>query len=453
MENPMMHTMQTMRSLREPGHARGCVLLLAALCCWLVSAASPATAADNLLASERWEDQAHGISLRPPLGSQMLRLSADDAILRISHPSGYKITGYVKQSTQELTLDEVMKTAVDQVSMAGTPMYKVEDPRDIQLGSLKAKQFTFAAPALTPPAVISQAFAMLGPQKVLLIELNCPAQSYEKIRPAFTQMLQSFRYEDPQKQAEQRTKMLQNGNTWFKALTTDAIHKALIADQWFRIMNRNQDIGYMRVTQKVDNALENPGIRIDMQSRLIVDNVAYDTLSNYFVSDRRSVNSEGMTQMAEIWSVRTTARPMPGASKDLTEASFADTGLLSRGKLSLTRESPQGKKPFEWDQLPEDYISQAHAQLLPHLLSPADKETLAFFAYYANTGKIALRTERVEVSADGTYRVYSRPSPEQQEQISYFDAQGKLLRRSLPGGQMLIPTTAEEITNRWKLRQ
>lgn len=449
----MMHTMQTMRSLRELGQSLGCVFLCAALSFGLLLSASPAMAADDLLANERWEDQAHGVSLRPPLGAQMLRLSADDAILRISHPSGYKITGYVKQSTQELTLNEVIKTAVDQVSMAGTPMYKVEDPRDIKLGSLQAKQFTFAAPALTPPAVISQAFAMLGPKTVLIIELNSPAKDYEAHKPAFTQMLQSFRYEDPQKQAELRKKMLENGNAWFKALTTEAIHKALVADQWFRIVDRKQDIGYMRITQKIDTALNTPGVRIDMQSRLVVDNVAYDTLSNYFVSDRRNVDSEGVTQMAEVWSVRTTARPMPGAAKNVAEASFADTGLLSKGKLSLTRESPQGKKPFEWDQLPEDYISQAHAQLLPHLLSPADKETLAFFAYYANTGKIALRTERVEVAADGTYRVYSRPSPEQQEQVSYFDAQGKLLRRSLPGGQMLIPTTAEEIANRWKLRQ
>jgi YD repeat-containing protein len=227
------------------------------------------------------------------------------------------------------------------------------------------------------------------------------------------------------------------------------IHKALVPVQWFRMLDKNgRDIGYMRVNQKTDTTLQHKGIQVDVQSRLMVNHVAYDTLANYFASDEQDVKTRN-----EVWSVRTTARPQAGAPKGAAEASWAETGFLSKGVLSLTRQSPQEKKPFEWDNLPDGYLPQAHAQILASLMSPADHETMAFYVYYANTGKLALRTLRVIAQKDGSYQVLTRASPEQEEEAAFYDASGKLIRRVLPAGQVLMPASMEQIVARWKVQQ
>lgn len=421
----------------------------------VMTLAPAARAASDELAAQRWKENSHGLSLRLPLGAQTLKLSSDDAILRIAHPLGYRVTLYVKQSTRDLTLDEVVTTAVQQAARSATTVRKVEDPRDVKLGSLEGRVFTFAAPDVTPPAVVTQVFVLLNAQKVLIVELNAQPTVYERARGVFDQVLASFDHEDPEKIIAQRKEMLAAGEKWVKSLTPQQVHQALVAEQWLRVTDSKGDIGYMRIRQSRESHLQTPGVRIDVQARLIVDNTAYDTLSNYFVSDEADPQ-----RRQEVWSVRTTARPMQAkpSSRSMSqqtpqEQSWAETGLLSGGVLSLTRESPNEKKPFEWDQLPPYYISQVHALLLPALLSPADKEPLAFYAYYGNSGNLALRTERVEPTKDGGYRVLSRPSPEQQDQVTYFDAQGKMLKRVLPGGQVMLPATAQEIVSRWKLQQ
>lgn len=406
---------------------------------------------DDLLSSERWESRGEGLSLRPPLGSQTLQLSGDDAILRIGHPDGYKITLYVKQSKRDLTLDEVVRSAVEQASRTPTTVRKIQDPFNVKLGDLDAKGFSFAAPDVTPPTVIVQIFAMITPRKVLIVEMNSDPKLYENARPAFDQMLASVQFDDPKTLLEERKKDLDAGQKWLSALTPEVIHKSLIARQWFRMMDGKTDIGYMRIDQRKEHAMNRNGVRIDVQSRLVIGDQAYDTLSNYFTSD----DTDPKTR-TEVWSVRTTARPrssVKGSTAPREDASWAETGLLSKGVLSLTRESPQEKKPYEWADLPSGYITQVYAQLLPTLLTPADKETMAFYAYYGNTGKITLRTERVEVAADGSYKVFSRPSPEQKEQITWFDAKGNFVRRDLPGGQVLLPATAEQIITRWQIKQ
>lgn len=424
-----------------------CMLLLA----MLVSSQAMAQGTD-LLSNERWESRGEGLTLLPPAGTQMMQVSGDDAILRIGHADGYRITIYIKESTRDLTLDEVVNAAVLQATRTPTTVRKVEDPFNIKLDALDARGFSFAAPDVTPPAVLVQVFAMLSPQRVMIIELNSPPLVFEKARKAFDQMLGSVTFKDPRKLMEERKVQLEAGRKWFSEIKPEAMRKALIAQQWFRMTDGTDDIGYMRIRQSSDKVMQRPGVRVDIQSRLVVGDVAYDTLSNYFATDAQDRDGRN-----EVWSVRTTARPQskPSLSRNqpqTEENSWAETGLYSKGTLSLTRQSPQEKKPYEWNNLPEFYLSQAHAMLLPQLLDPTVKDTLAFYAYYANTGKIALRTERVVAASDGSYKVFSRMSPELDEQVTWFDAKGNIIKRVLPGGQVMVPATATQINTRWQLK-
>lgn len=80
-----------------------------------------ATAADDvdaILARERWRETAYGVSLRPPLGSKMQSRNIDDAQLRIQQGDEYAITLYIKNTQQEMTIDQVVRTAIEQFGFA-----------------------------------------------------------------------------------------------------------------------------------------------------------------------------------------------------------------------------------------------------------------------------------------------------------------------------------------------
>lgn len=80
-----------------------------------------ATAADDvdaILARERWRESAYGVSLRPPLGSKLHSRNIDDAQLRIQQGDEYAITLYIKNTQQEMTIDQVVRTAIEQFGFA-----------------------------------------------------------------------------------------------------------------------------------------------------------------------------------------------------------------------------------------------------------------------------------------------------------------------------------------------
>ncbi|HCD32326.1 MAG TPA: hypothetical protein DER01_07945, partial [Phycisphaerales bacterium] len=73
-----------------------------------------------------------------------------------------------------------------------------------------------------------------------------------------------------------------------------------------------------------------------------------------------------------------------------------------------------------------------------------------FYAYHPNSGRISFRTERVEHKNNGRYVVYSRLAPEDiQEQITEYNPNGTIVKRTLPGGRMLIPAERHQIERLW----
>ena len=82
------------------------------------TAASAAVDVDAILARERWREMAYGVSLRPPLGSKMQSRNIDDAQLRIQQGDEYAITLYIKNTQQEMTIDQVVRTAIEQFGFA-----------------------------------------------------------------------------------------------------------------------------------------------------------------------------------------------------------------------------------------------------------------------------------------------------------------------------------------------
>ena len=101
------------RVLRVHCFAALCIALLALF-------AAPAIAQqdelDALLAKERWRESSFGVSFRPPLGSKLISRTFDDAVLRVL-AEDFAINVYIKNTQQELNIDNVVRTAIEQFTL------------------------------------------------------------------------------------------------------------------------------------------------------------------------------------------------------------------------------------------------------------------------------------------------------------------------------------------------
>jgi hypothetical protein len=428
------------------------------------AAAAPAKSGPDPLALERWSERSYGISLRPPLGSRLMEQTGDESILRIVGANGeytcsMSIKKPVRKTEAELVIENVVEDAIRQISIS-QPSARLVDKNKIKpAGKPGGVIFLTMPPTKRDPKpwVLGQAFMLIDPETALVIRLDVEADKFERTRPIFEAMVMSLGVEKPEDIDRERQAQIEASDEWRKTVTSKKLAMALVSEQWFRVTEGKTDVGYTRVQQSVGRSMDASGIQIDIQARVQVEDKTYESVSQFFLSDDGN---------KEVWSVKTTVMPL-NATPEKTAAkkpsnnrkslapdviTWSETGVRSGADITLNRDTPTGSKQFKWQRPPRGYLSQAELYLLDVTLPRQQAQTYGFYAYYANSGRVTFRAERIAPEPSGGFRVFSRPSPEQPEQMSVFDAQGKLLRRELPGGRVMTPTTFEQVRSIWKLQ-
>ena len=85
----------------------------------------------NLLDTKRWRESSFGVSLRPPLGTTLSARTYDDALVRIAKTGEYAFSVYIKSTQQELNIDNVVRTAIEQFGFA-QPTSKIMEQRVVK---------------------------------------------------------------------------------------------------------------------------------------------------------------------------------------------------------------------------------------------------------------------------------------------------------------------------------
>jgi hypothetical protein len=429
---------------------------------------------DDYLANTPWSDKAYGLTLRPPLDTVLQHSNADNAILRIFKKErdavAYTITLRVVKSTRDMDIPSMVDEALKQVGVV-YPWAKVLRQRtDMTVSGHPAGVFyVVIAPEKGPRWVLGQGFFQITPSSYALLEIAInKREDYAAVQPAFEALLRSMSLQDPRQLEAERKQMLERGSAWIKTIDSKALNAVLVPEQLLRIVQSDKDVGFIKITQQRDKELGAAGIRVKVQTRLDLGGSAYDTVCWFFLAD------DGVL---ELWSVNTTVHPLgaaadagapgpgpgagPGASNRAgppTSAQWSEAGVRSGDKITVTREALTDKTSKGWDlrelgELPRSaYVTQVHTFLLQRLL-PHDKPLeVAFYAYYVNSGKLSIRTERVVPEEGGGYTVYSRPGLDVAEEATRYDATGRMLERSLGEGRVVKPTTAAELQRIWGAR-
>ncbi len=414
---------------------------------------TPPASLDDLLARDRWDEPTYGLSLRPPLGSQLIRESADDAMLRIiGDRKAYAMSLSVTDTKAPIFFEQVVQQSVVQVANVHPQARILEQAEATVMGRRSSVLYFQMTSPKGEKLVLGQALVPITLTTLAVLRLDVEEARFARSRPVFEAMLFSMNARDVQVLDKERRALIDRGTHWKRGLTNDAIRSALAPEQWFRIVEAGRDIGFLYVVQGRGNNMNMPGIRVEVGTRLELAGQRIDSVSRFFMSESGT---------EEVWSIRTTSRQLGLPRKPTVqdkkkpaqpdETIWSESGVRSDIVVKVTREGPEGPKRLEWVKPSEGYLSQVEVFLLGSLLPGNAAAEYGFYAYHPNQGRLSFRTEKVEPAADGSYVVRSRPTLDQPEQVTRYDAKGRLLERELGEGRKLIPSSKSEVSSIFKL--
>lgn len=429
-------------------HSRFVILSL------LVSLLTVATAAaqqDDLLSDVRWQEDSYGLSLLEPADFRRLELPADDALVQFVSPTGTSFSIFIRRAKEELNLNTLKQQASAEITLGLGEALLIDDlvvEADGRPGSIT---YFPTQQREGGNRVFGLGLVKIDPFTVVVLHLEGGVESFEGDRAAFEAMVRSIEFANPADLDRVRTAWVKAGERWLSGVDHDSLQKAMIPEQWLRIVDtQGNDVGYARIRQRLDTMLGIEGIHIEVNSRIQAGPESYDTESFFFQGEDGSV---------ELWSVRTAQRSddknqprLRSNTRPSGPQVVSETGLRSGGRIKVKRQAPGEVDELEWPTPPNAYLSQVDLQLLPALLPRNRQNEFGFYAYSTSKGRITLRTIQIYPTDDGGYVVRERPSPERDEQISRYDERGRLIRREMADGMVMLPATAEEMRAIWDIR-
>lgn len=396
----------------------------------------------------RWSEQAYGMSLTPPPGSVTAGQTQDGALAKFRTLDPATISVFIRNSPQPLDLKAVKNKALNEfafVHPSGMPLAPDAQPVS-PAGYPGIGLYMLVPDDKQGNWVFAQVFMLINPTTLAIFQLECDAVNFDRAQQTFKKMIDSVELIDPAELDRIRTRRLQAGQAWLDSITTEDVKRALVPEQWLRIVRGDKDVGYMRIRHADEARHLPPGTSVSVRSRIVEGNHTYDTDGTFFETDDRAV---------EFWTITTTRRTEqvglrnPNTPDQPITQNWRQTGLRDENAIEVSQETPINIKKFPWTKPPVAYLSQVDLFTLPALL-PRDKPAeLAFYAFNQNARKLSLRTWRIEPLPTGGYRVHDRPTLDRGEQVATYDRTGKLLERKMPDGQTYLATTPQELKRIW----
>ena len=459
----------------------------------------------------RWREHSFGLSLVPPSGSSLQRPPPPRALDRFILPSGSVIEVSIDQtrgggdSSGELfssfgvqgatriesgdirivkgadrnakmviklgdglmTLDEVIKFTVDQVAVIDPKAVILDQRDDLKLsGGHPGGWIYFRIPAGREPEwILGLGVMQIDPRHFAVLRLESAPGSFDGDRAAFEATFRSLQVQHPRELDAWRRNLLESGDGWLRSLDAADLHAALQPQQWFRVMDGKQDIGWVKIEQKPEKLLGMNGVAVRIRSRLY-------TVVRQLRSGGRDVAASGLVEKAqdsdnffflsddrqsEVWTILSTLRspnsvaPRSGGTTRDTPFTRWEHGTTSGGAVPIITLN-RGDQKIKWLRPDRAYLSQVELLLLGRLLPHEQETEMGFYAYHAGSGRLAFLTVHIVPGADGGFELRIRPRPDAHEHVYAYDAAGRLQRWHMPTGRLIVATTPDEMKRVWKGR-
>ena len=369
-----------------------------------------------------------------------------------------------------LTLDHAMETIIEQKQSAKTRRVAGSAPKslirvfdrsdDLLIGKNPARRAYFDVPSERDGYVTGYTMFQSGPGQFVVFELDCAQDTFTTVRETYELMVASAQFRDASELSEKRAAALLAGKAFLEQFNNKDLTAALDdTPTYFRIFqpatsgapSDAKEIAYQRITMKrgkagdvagksassrksADNV---EGFLVTIEARTLSEGAIADSVAVFFLSDNRQT---------ELWSNRMNVK------RGRTSEGWTETGFRFGDRLTV-KTVQQGLEPTEmrWDDLPESYISRVETYLLPRLAVRAQLEgEFGFYAYDSFLGKLSLRQESIKQQAPDVWTITTTPTENTPASGTLLDAQGRIIRRDLPGGQVSEAIDLKKLRDLWR---
>lgn len=429
----------------------------------------------NLL-GPRFESKAAGIALRGPLGSKEFRRGGVDSIVEyLNEERGWVLTvskvslrnprPLRDSDTKELKRIGLLTATVDEFKQvhadADILRQEVINNADGEIGVFALRYFQGANRKLLQQAMIPASeqlyyvvtlLSPAGKDKGLLDDGAKGDAGEAEAANVFRQVLDSVKLLDRGSiRKDQETRLLHTRDLIEALRNPDVMKKAMIPEQYFRVVRDGKDIGYTAVFEQAGERDAHQGILITirastapeaMSSALISSemfvsfdwrNESWNHLATMRGDKKREQRSElGVTNISTRHTVEEngTTRPTIREVDDYSLEVRTATKRTFEGKPTQTLSGAPLKR-----KLPPWYLPQAVQQMLPRLV-PLDKpQTYMFAPYISDRREVMSQYVNVDRPDEVAWMgrkmkvipVYSRLGLEGTTTIHYLSPEGQYL--------------------------
>lgn len=414
--------------------------LIALLCLVLTTpllAQAPAAEPAAVRLGQPYESQTGGIALRPPAGSSEIRRGGDpDLIVEFVHEKKewtLKVHRLTFTQPMPMTMVEgvsgppgVLDATAEQFRTAQVNVeilrQDVVNLGPMEMGMLAARYGLPKARKLAQQAIIkadSRVFYTITMNS--RTEVPPPDdrkdEEEDRIDPlereavyTFKAVLDTVQILDRAHIKQEQDERLQRTQLLLPSFTEEVYTKAIIPEQWLRLIRDGQDIGYSYVVEEASSYNGHPGVLVSSRTRTIPEEgVRADVSASMFISYNRRrewwtttgvLNTEGQrTDMTEVGTSDERIRRVvvkPPSPLEVTDPALATRGEpvvhnVKERLLSVTRKvGRQESEPFTRT-VPPYYLPHATAHLLPRLLPLDEPKGYLFVSYIADQQELMFR--------------------------------------------------------------
>jgi hypothetical protein len=442
----------------------------------------------------KYENPAAGIAFQTPSNCKQVKGTGGDEIVRfVNEQRKWDLVASKSSSAEPMPLTaaddpsgrtkmgllEVIAARLKQVN----PGIEIVRQDKINLGENDAAMLAARFTAGTQRRLIQQAIIQANDQLYYTLTMTSPASATEKGADstdagetlavnAFKQVLDSVKLLDRGVIKEDQNERLFRTRALFVNLTPERLKKALIHEQWMRVIRDGKDVGYTYTVEEPDSAAGQDGIKIGVRSRsypqantqidgetwyAVSGDRHHESWSNLvWVQDLAKKNAELVTELgsSDLVSKKVVAGQPPFKKGENPPVSQIDVYTLDVQTLGKTATAA----PLKQD-LPPWYLPQALSHLLPRLLPIHQPKTYMFAVYVADSRKVMHRY--VDVAMEQTVElngqkvlaipITDRLTLEGSPTIHYMSAdEGKYLGSVNKDSKvMILPTDSTTLQTLW----
>lgn len=399
----------------------------------------------DLLDTKRWRENKYGVSFMPPLGSKVVRQTADEQLVRVmSNSPPYEISIDVKRLEQSMSFEVLVKAAKSQ-QLRTHPDSELLDGEATELSEMPAHRLSYRVPvpARKTDALLEKALIQMDARTLAVIEMRGVFSDADRLRTLFEAVLSTLEIADQEELAKRRREAVARTQQWRSELTADELKAAAGEQAYFRLVHDERDIGWMKVDRSTEKFNGLPGVAVSLLTQLELRQGRIESTGRYF----RPLDGP----VGGTWTVKTSYRfadPKRGAR------TVVETGTVTDEHIEVRIDANTGQKneTLRFRRRPIGYLPQADAWLLGRLLPHDAATTYGFYWYNRRERKVTFRSDKVTPALDG-YVITTRLSPDSPALRAEYDRQGRLQKKELGGGRRLIRTDAATLKSRWKLRR